>query len=66
MSKFKEGDTVIVLRNCSGAKAGKTYKLKLMISELWATNEDGDSEKPPRDGCHCQHNWRIVQGDWDE
>jgi len=64
MSKFKAGDIVKILEDCSGTNAGEIYKLRYVGNKLWACSDN----YPDRNdiACHCQTNWKKIQRDWDE
>ena len=46
--KFKVGDTVRILENCSGNEVGDIKKVRLLHGELFAGE------------CDCQGKWELV------
>lgn len=54
--KFKEGDRVKIIENCSGALSGEIGILKMKLGELFAITKHSGGES----GCSCSYNW-ILQ-----
>lgn len=62
MTQFKEGQTIIMKEDCSGAIKGKKYilrygsKLKDFKCNLYAWDKETDGC-----GCSCQEKWQLAE-----
>ena len=54
---WKVGDTIQMIEPCGGMKIGEIYKLVYHEGVLYA------DYKLPKEGCSCQHKWKLVVSD---
>ena len=59
--KFKEGDRVKIIENCSGTLSGEIGILKEKLGELFAITKNSGENR----GCSCKHNW-IKRSNYDK
>ncbi len=59
--KFKEGDRVKIIENCSGALSGEIGILKMKLGELFAITKHSGCNC----GCSCQYNWILQKNNFE-